>query len=512
MKFPNPIRIERLLAYALVLTSILTPVEAQDEENIIARSPYLQNVTETSITIMWRTKTHFTGMVEYGIDSVTENSKMVLGGNTHHQITLEELQPGTTYQYRVVNFVDLEGEPMHSPTFQFKTAPDDLDSKISFMVIGDSGSGSAEQYLIRDVLLEGGMDLFLHSGDTVYPAVVDESIQLRFFDIYEDILTNTAFYPTMGNHDLSPTIIDERLFYLPDVFQAQFALPDIPREDKGSYYSFDYGAMHVTVVDSTQITLIMDDPFAPPVFDIPQLKWIEDDLRESDRPWKVVLFHHPPYSGGAHGGHLGLRNMLVPIFERNNVDLVINGHEHHYQRSHPILKEVAYDGWQGSSVYSPTGPIYVITGGGGALLYNFSHEEELRYMAHTELRHHAIKVQIEGDTLELQAVDFNEQIIDEFKIIKGPKPQFNFIRGDADASGDITISDPIAVLSYAFLGTTISCTEAADWDDNDAVEITDVVSSLSYQFLGEAPPKAPFPDCGTDVDFEEKWCLETSCK
>ena len=74
----------------------------------------------------------------------------------------------------------------------------------------------------------------------------------------------------------------------------------------------------------------------------------------------------------------------------------------------------------------------------------------------------------------------------------------SFIRGDADASGQLDITDGISVLGYLFLGNpaSLDCEEAADADSNGAIELTDAVYLLSYLFLGGPEPKAPFPACG----------------
>lgn len=81
-----------------------------------------------------------------------------------------------------------------------------------------------------------------------------------------------------------------------------------------------------------------------------------------------------------------------------------------------------------------------------------------------------------------------------------PLPEVGFRRGDYDANGRLEISDPIASLTFQFLGgAPPGCHDAADTDDSGKLEISDPIFSLSHQFLGTAPPPAPGAlECGPD--------------
>ena len=70
-------------------------------------------------------------------------------------------------------------------------------------------------------------------------------------------------------------------------------------------------------------------------------------LASSTSQWKIVALHHPPYSSGRHGSTVGAREQLEPILVRRHVDLVLAGHDHHYERTHPHQ-----------------GVTYVVSGGG----------------------------------------------------------------------------------------------------------------------------------------------------
>ncbi|MEM7232521.1 MAG: dockerin type I repeat-containing protein [Planctomycetota bacterium] len=90
-----------------------------------------------------------------------------------------------------------------------------------------------------------------------------------------------------------------------------------------------------------------------------------------------------------------------------------------------------------------------------------------------------------------------------------PPPTDRFLRGDADASGAINITDGIFILNFLFLGGgDPSCRKAADVDDSGAVNITDGIYVLNFLFLGGGAPPSPHPECGSD-DSEELDCAES---
>ena len=145
-------------------------------------------------------------------------------------------------------------------------------------------------------------------------------------------------------------------------------------------YSFDYGSVHWTVIDS--------NPYVD--WSSPELReWVQQDLKAAAKAkWRIVAFHHPPFnSSKAHFKEQRIR-LLSSIFEAGKVDLVLSGHVHNYQRTHPLTFEIepgfilakgatevpgkwtldkSFDGDKNTH---PKGVLYVITGAGGANLYN----------------------------------------------------------------------------------------------------------------------------------------------
>ena len=89
------------------------------------------------------------------------------------------------------------------------------------------------------------------------------------------------------------------------------------------YYAYSKGNVRFIVLDSNYM-------------DLPQLDWLEKELRDASSPWKVAYFHHPLYSDGRfHGPDVDLRVRLEPLFEKYGMNIVLSGHEHVYERIKP---------------------------------------------------------------------------------------------------------------------------------------------------------------------------------
>lgn len=83
---------------------------------------------------------------------------------------------------------------------------------------------------------------------------------------------------------------------------------------------------------------------------------------------------------------------------------------------------------------------------------------------------------------------------------QAPTLHKHFVRGDANGDFVVNIGDPITTLDYLFanLIDSVTCLDAADFNDDESVDIADVIASLGYQFNSEPPPAAPFDACGAD--------------
>jgi predicted phosphodiesterase len=339
----------------------------------LARGPYVQSVTATSAIVIWRTDVASDSRIEYGMGNYA-NSIDDPTPTTEHVITLTDLVTGTVVTYRVFS-ADLE---LATGSFHTAAAPDQA---YRFGVIGDSGIGSTAQQQVADRLVALAPDLVLHTGDVIYPSGQTSGFDPFFFQSYQTLLRHVPMFPTLGNHDYGTASGQPYLdaFYLPHNNPA----------NSEKYYSFDWGNAHFTALDFN------DGPSQA------QLDWLQADLAATDKPWKFVFYHQAIYSSGPHGYEpyvIGKREVLAPIFEANHVDIVFNGHDHDYERTQSI-----------------NGVVYVVSGGGGASLYNVIPQS---FSAHAETTYHAVLVDVDGCTLNLQGVKPDGTVFDTLTLNK----------------------------------------------------------------------------------------------
>ena len=358
----------RVTQYAVALVPALVLLAAS---LALTRGPYLQSVTATSAIIVWRTNMAGDSRVDYGVGSYMHTMTDTTS-TTEHVITLTDLITGTEVMYRVwTNDVELA-----AGSFRTAAGPD---QSFSFAVIGDSGTGSTQQYQVADRMVALDPNFVLHTGDVVYPNGQADGYDPYFFEPYQTLLKRAPIWPTLGNHD------DHTASGQP--YLEAFYLPHNNPANSEKYYSFDWGNAHFTALDYN------DGPSAE------QLVWLQNDLASTNKEWKFVFYHQAIYSSGPHGFEpsiIAKRSVLAPIFAANHVDIVFNGHDHDYERTVPI-----------------TGVVYIVSGGGGASLYNVNPQWFTAYAGTTW---HNVYVTIDGCTLALQAIKPDGTVFDSMTL------------------------------------------------------------------------------------------------
>lgn len=171
-------------------------------------------------------------------------------------------------------------------------------------------------------------------------------------------------------------------------YRTRFALPDNGSRDFcGNWYSFQVGSVLFVSVDANDI-IVEDDASIDPATgqsiyisgysEGAQLRWLERTLSRAragwDVDWIVVSMHQFAMSSSAtsHGGDIGIREQLLPLFDRYAVDLVLCGHDHDYERTHPVrgtdpgslLRPAVVDD-NLREIDTSRGTVHLILGGGG---------------------------------------------------------------------------------------------------------------------------------------------------
>lgn len=152
-------------------------------------------------------------------------------------------------------------------------------------------------------------------GDNIYDDGDPNNIQDRVFYPFGSVLDDkTALLAVLGNHDIRD-----------DNGPAQASALGMPNE----WYSHTIANTTIIALDSNQA----DEP--------EQRRWLEAELATVSTPWIIVMMHHSAYSAGWHGNDATVIENFVPLFKRYEVDLVLSGHDHDYQRTNPI-NDVTY--------------------------------------------------------------------------------------------------------------------------------------------------------------------------
>ncbi len=474
---------------AFLLAFALAPAGAASDAAHFNRAPFLQQLTAESVVIASQSVAPCVASVRYGavgspmVEEVVEPSERF-----SHVIRLSGLSPQTRYRYTVYHADRNWGER------SFTTLPVPGQGPVVIGVWGDSGLAGEGQLGVREILEDLTPAVLLHTGDLAYPIGSPLGLQVRFFAVYEELLSGSCVYPVAGNHDLTVSLADA------------FELPTNGPGNDELNYSFDAGDAHLVALDSN-----------PATFSDELLAWLEADLRASQRAWKIVFFHHPPYGTTRHGGALWVRQAIVPILESCRVDLVLNGHEHAYERFYPIFRGRIVGGFQNPAFTDPGGPVYVITGGGGGGLYAQGETPDpgAEFSPHLSAvfrsAHHAVGVTVNRDEIAVRAIGGGGELLDAFTLRHGaaPPPAFRCVMGDANESGRLTLSDGVAILRFLFVGQMEVCNATADVDGSGRVEVTDAIRLLGYLFQGQGSPT--IGHCVELIDPDTTGCLGPRC-
>jgi hypothetical protein len=211
-------------------------------------------------------------------------------------------------------------------------------------VIGDYGYAGPDAARVAALVRSRSPEFVITTGDNNYAYGEASTIDANIGQYYSAFIcpyvggygkggSENRFFPSLGNHDW----YTRSLPYL-----SYFELPGNER-----YYDFVWGNVHLFAIDS--------DPHEPDgiTADSSQARWLKSRLAASTTRWQIVYFHHPPFSSGSHGSSPELR---WP-FAQWGADLVLAGHDHHYERLE--LGGVTYivNGLGGRSIYRVGEPI-----------------------------------------------------------------------------------------------------------------------------------------------------------
>ncbi|MBQ4846674.1 PKD domain-containing protein [Pseudoalteromonas sp. MMG005] len=349
----------------LVLATSLISTSFVGHTADLTRGPYLQMAAQKQVTIRWQTDTPVKSQLHYG-ESLGNLKPLSYSEalSTEHEITVDKLQPDKKYFYAIY-----DGSTLLSGNDEqtyFRTSPlKDSDKNTRIWILGDPGRAGTDpdttaQKIVRDGYLKFAgntpPDFWMMLGDNAYNDGTITEYDNAVFSQYPTILKQSTLWPIMGNHDNRSADVETQTGGFYDLFSIPTnAQSGGVASSHEAYYSFDYGNIHVVVLNSSDKEHYKESSA--------MLDWLKQDLAANDSEWLISAFHHPVYGKSGHDSDeaenmIFMRERFLPVLEQYGVDLILAGHNHFYTRS--VLMA---DHHKKSGDYNPS--THIMHGGNG---------------------------------------------------------------------------------------------------------------------------------------------------
>jgi hypothetical protein len=322
-----------------------------------------ESVTQRSAVVSFRTATPEHSFVVLG-----DGTRIDAGTGIDHVARLTHLTPGKHYTYAV------EADSGALADGAFRAAPVGA-AKFTFAVVGDFGSGNANETAVASMIESWHPDFVLTVGDNAYPLGSAALLDRDIFGPYAAVMRESAWFPALGNHDV----------------KADGGKPELEAfHSLGSerWYRFTWGNAAVVVLDS-------DVSVAP---GSPQLRFARSALALPSC-FRFAAWHHPPWEPPARPISPGLRENIVPLVEKNGVQVVFEGHLHAYTRSRPRH-----------------GVLYVTVGTGGAELSTDAGDLTIPSARVVQGRYGALRVDVGGRAARFRYQTVDGTVRDDFRL------------------------------------------------------------------------------------------------
>lgn len=341
------------------------------------------------------------------------------GMSAHHQLTFPDLQPDTLYAYR------LQGLGTWSEWLQFRTAKMQF-SPFCAIYFGDAQNSLKSHFsrVARAALLKApDAALMIHAGDLVNSryGVLDNEWG-EWFDAagWQAGIVNQLI--AAGNHEylkLDEDTPQERRVLAPQFnlqFGAQFgAASNGPEQLRDTVYFTDYQGVRFIVLNSTEA--LENEAMAKL-----QAQWLEQVLSNNPQRWTVVSYHHPMFSVSQGRDNPLLRQYWQPLFEKYEVDLALQGHDHVYGRQvAPGISKLQKE--QAGTVYlvSVAGPkMYLVADQAQRKMQKVAEDTQLFQL-----------LDFGSDVLRYQSFTASGKLYDSFELKRQPDGSKRLLETDA---------------------------------------------------------------------------------
>lgn len=316
----------RYLVALIILCSCIVPVLAETSNNYW--SPWVTQTTTDSAMINWRGEDNGSGSIDYAASSYFdthdgfEKTITTTDAATYQHVQLTGLQPNTSYTYRVRP--SGRDEPFDNRTF--RTMP--VSGPFTFIVISDPQKGHKYdetkrfKYVADAVEREPNIQFILVGGD--FNGFDGDSYWSQFFQVADGMLSKTAIFPTIGNHEYHNPNGESNPPTAADHYHWAFDMP--------LNYSFDCSGIRFVVLNTPDPkTASSDDPHTSLTLAESQESWLREQLDNESLLGIFTIHHHPIWDYG----RTTINPDLEPwenLYHTYNISANFAGHTHNYQR------------------------------------------------------------------------------------------------------------------------------------------------------------------------------------
>lgn len=354
--------------------------------------PSLQLADKTSINLIWETDRPATAELKWGKTADFEHSQKFETANRLNETSILNLEPNTTYYYRVLSHA--VEQSIDSGLLSFKTAVEPGEP-FRFAIIGDTESRPHINFQLSKLIWDERPNFLINLGDLTDAGMEPHRYEWthEYFSGMGALLGRLPAFPVPGNGEGD-------LFW----YRHYHRLP----EPEG-FYQFQYGDIDFFMLDSNQRKV----DFSP---EGRQYQWLKAGLEKSTAKWKIVCHHHATYTSEEDDygdrwrepstlGDTAVQK-LIPLYEQFGVDVVMFGHLHLYERSFPI---------KNGKVDLNDGTVHLLAGGGGGNLEDFG-PTPAWFTGKTYRGHHYVMCEVVGDVLTFRMYDCDGQMRDQWPV------------------------------------------------------------------------------------------------
>ncbi len=349
-----------------------------------------QGHPSTSMTISWRADDQEgPGRLRFSSDPArplsswstrtAPASSFAESSATLFRVALTELEPDTTYHVVIEH-------PTAPEQFNFRTLPATRGARdLVFLAGGDSRSQRDVRRQVNALAAAQDPDFVIFDGDFIASAL-NETEWDEWFDDWHEQMIGTGgrripVIPAIGNHEVSGGTNQPRS--KAPFYYNRFALPEP-------------GSHHVLQLGPDLVLLTLDSGHTTSVES--QTPWLDETLTaHADIPWKLVQYHvaaWPSVRDFDGAGPVKIRDLWVPLFEKHDVAVVIEAHDHAYKKTVPI---------RGGRRDDASGVIYTGDGGWGAPTRTVKDPADYWWLDEAASADHFWKFRLSADGEQLSA-------------------------------------------------------------------------------------------------------------